>query len=422
MEQAQAPQKESLFRSLVKLKGNARCCVYTEPMWGIPYNLYIPYASLYMSLLGLGDAQIGLIASIGMACQVVVAVLSGIITDKMGRRKATVVFDILSWSVPCLIWAAAQNFWYFLAAIIVNSLWRVTENSWKLLLVEDTPKNQLVPIFTWVSISGLLSAFFAPLSGLLVKSVDVVPAMRILYLVSFALMTAKFLVLFVVGKETRIGQIRMEETRHVSWGAMFREYGGVIRQMLHNPGTLLALGVMVVHTIGSNTFGTFFGLLATDQLGMPNEFLAVYPVFRSLLMLVFFFGVMPRISRMRKPHIALAVGFCCYTASCLLLVGMPAGSVPLMILCALLQGCGEAMVMPLMETMVVVNVDDKERARIMGLMYMVVLLFSSPFGYIAGLMSAANRTLPFILNAGMFLLGCVLALASGRSARPADAA
>ena len=25
MEQAQAPQKESLFRSLVKLKGNARC-------------------------------------------------------------------------------------------------------------------------------------------------------------------------------------------------------------------------------------------------------------------------------------------------------------------------------------------------------------------------------------------------------------
>ena len=98
---------------------------------------YIPYASLYMSLLGLGDAQIGLIASIGMACQVVVAVLSGIITDKMGRRKATVVFDILSWSVPCLIWAAAQNFWYFLAAIIVNSLWRVTENSWKLLLVEE---------------------------------------------------------------------------------------------------------------------------------------------------------------------------------------------------------------------------------------------------------------------------------------------
>ena len=34
------------------LRGNARGVVYTEPMWGLAYNLYAPYASVYMLTLG----------------------------------------------------------------------------------------------------------------------------------------------------------------------------------------------------------------------------------------------------------------------------------------------------------------------------------------------------------------------------------
>ena len=31
------------------LRGNTRLCVLTEPMFGIPHYLYLPYVSLYMS-------------------------------------------------------------------------------------------------------------------------------------------------------------------------------------------------------------------------------------------------------------------------------------------------------------------------------------------------------------------------------------
>ena len=63
-------KNNSLVASLKELKGNARGCVYTEPLWGIPYNLYAPYVSIYMVALGLSDKQIGLTVSIGWAFQI----------------------------------------------------------------------------------------------------------------------------------------------------------------------------------------------------------------------------------------------------------------------------------------------------------------------------------------------------------------
>ena len=107
--------KHPLIHTLKNLRGNVRGCVYTEALWGIPFNLYSPYVSVYMLALGLADSQIGLITSIGLAFQVFWTMMSGAITDKLGRKRATFIFDLISWSIPCLIWAVAQNFYYFLA-------------------------------------------------------------------------------------------------------------------------------------------------------------------------------------------------------------------------------------------------------------------------------------------------------------------
>ena len=60
-----------LISTLLNLEGNPRICTYTEPLWGIPYNLFAPYGSIYMYSMGVNDSQLGLIASIGMIFQVV---------------------------------------------------------------------------------------------------------------------------------------------------------------------------------------------------------------------------------------------------------------------------------------------------------------------------------------------------------------
>ena len=78
-------RQHPLINTLINLKGNPRASVYTEPMWGIPYNLFIPYASVYMLALGVSDAQIGTIASLGLLIQPFFALISGAVTDKYGR-------------------------------------------------------------------------------------------------------------------------------------------------------------------------------------------------------------------------------------------------------------------------------------------------------------------------------------------------
>src|SRR4030095_7116247 len=106
-------QNHPLFQTLRKLKGNPRVTVLTEIMFGIPYNLFAPFISVYMLALGVTDQQIGTIASLGLVVQVFSALLSGAIVDKFGRRWTLFIADMLSWSVPCLIWAFAQDIRYF---------------------------------------------------------------------------------------------------------------------------------------------------------------------------------------------------------------------------------------------------------------------------------------------------------------------
>ena len=90
-------KNHSLITSLKSLRGNPRGCVYLEPLWGIPFHLYSPYVSIYMVALGLADKQIGLILSISWGFQIVLALLSGAVTDKLGRLQ-TLRVNILSFS------------------------------------------------------------------------------------------------------------------------------------------------------------------------------------------------------------------------------------------------------------------------------------------------------------------------------------
>jgi len=204
----------SLITTLKSLRGNPRGCVYTEPLWGIPFNLYSPYVSIYMLALGLSDKEIGSIISISWAFQILLALLSGVVTDKLGRRRTTLIFDIIAWTVPSIISAIAQNYWYFLIAGIINSVWRITHNSWSCLLVEDADPDQLVDIYSWIYIANIMVGFVAPLAGLLIGAYSLIPTVRGLYFFAAIMFTIKAVVTYQMTQETQQGLIRMQETQH----------------------------------------------------------------------------------------------------------------------------------------------------------------------------------------------------------------
>jgi MFS family permease len=402
-----------LFTSLVNFKGNARGCIYPEPLNSIPYFLYAPYVSIYMIALGISDSQIGLIVSISWAFQLVLALSSGVITDKLGRRRTTLIFDLISWAIPALISAVAQNFWFFVGAGVINSFMRVSQNSWMCLMVEDAEPNQLIDIFSWIYIAGLLSAFFAPVAGIMIRGLSLVPTMRILYLFAALSFTAKGIITYKMTGETRQGMLRMQETKKKSLFASLGEYTGVLRALLHSRKTLFTAGIMVIMSVTMMINGTFWSIIVTEKLKIPPQNIAIFPFVKSVSMLLFFFVVIPH---MRTTHFKgpLILGFAGFAASQLLLVNTPENGYALLLLSILLEACSIATINPLVDQLTVLTIDPIERARIQSILGVGIILITAPFGWIAGILSGLDKSLPFILNILLFLIGGILAYLSGR--------
>lgn len=409
-------QQHPLIHTLLHLKGNPRACVYTEPLWGIPYNLFAPYVSIYMYTLGLTDSQIGFTASIGMAFQIIFSLLGGVITDKLGRKRTTLIFDILSWSIPCLIWAFSRNFSHFVLASIINSISRVTMNSWNCLLVEDSDKEKIVNIYTWVYIAGLGAAFFAPISGIFIGKFELVPTVRVLYIVSFVMMTSKFLILNKYCTETKQGVVRMEETRNTNITTLLKGYSSVFIQILKAPETLLTLGIMLIMSIIGVVNNTFWAIIVTERIHIPAKFIGIFPFIRSSIMLIFFFTLVPRIRalKFKKP---LIVGFSFFAISQILLIIAPDKGYLILVVSIILEACSISLISPLLDSMQVVLVDPQERARIMAILYVIVVAFTSPFGWIAGMLSGIDRRLPFLLNILLLFMGILLTYFQGAKSR-----
>jgi len=152
---------------------------------------------------------------------------------------------------------------------------------------------------------------------------------------------------------------------------------------------------------------TFWSILVTEKLDIPAEHLAIFPFAKSGLMLILYFVLIPRLNvrRFRNP---MLLGFLGFLVANLILVSMPASNYILLLVSALIEAASFAMFRPLMDALTVISIDDAERARINSILYAVVILLTSPFGWIAGQLSEINRGLPFALNICLFLVGMAL--------------
>lgn len=413
-------RRHQLINTLFTLRGNPRGCVYTEPLWGIPFNLYSPGVSVYMLALGVSEKNIGDLATIGLGVQFFFAIFAGAITDRLGRRLTTLIFDIFAWTVPAILSAIAQNYWYFLGAVIVNGVWRITHTSWSCLLVEDADPKQLVDIFSWISIANLMVGLISPLAGEVIKRFDTIPTMRGLYIFAAVMFTLKAVITYLMTTETAQGKIRMHETRNQHIGSILMEQFSIIREILRAPQTLYTAGIMVIFAIYQLIRGNFWSVIVTKKLLFPDEAIFQFEFVRAAVMILFFFVIMPRLGKLNFKF-PLMGGFLLFILSQVLLISISGKNYWLVGLSVFLEACSLATVNPLIDRMTVLTIDAKERARILSMLYVVIIVFTAPFGSLAGNLSTVNRDLPFVLNMGLFLLGALLAYLAGRTAEKQSA-
>ncbi|MGJ6981415.1 MFS transporter [Aestuariimicrobium soli] len=414
--------RNPMVATLLHLRGNGRAAIYTEPMWGLSVQLVLPYASVYMLALGVHDTQIGLLATVSMLSQMVFGLLSGVITDKLGRRVTTAVFDVIAWAIPCLIWALAQNFWWFLVASLVNGVWQVTQNSWDCLLVEDVNRDQIPRLYTLVKVAAEFSSLFAPIAAWLVADRGLETAVRILYLNAFVIMAIKIWLLYRFTTETAVGRLRMAETRGTSIWRSLWGYRSVLGLIVRSKGTLFSLTIAALVSAVTLITGTFWQVVINQRFGVRDALLPFFPMARSLLSVLFSFTLIPLLTHAKHLRLPTVLGFAVYLAGQVTLVvatvALPAtaaqGGATLatylwLAVCLVLDAFGAGMLFMLAESLVALHVDRTERSRVMAIQRTAVMLVTAPFGWISGWLSSLDRILPFVLTSALLAIGLVVA-------------
>jgi len=400
------------FAPLFALKGNPRYAVFTEPLWGVPHTLYAPFFTLYMFHLGVLDAQIGLLITVALIIQMISSVLGGVLTDKYGRRKTNVLWDHLSWTVPCLIWAFAQDFRWFLVAIFFNATWPIGANAWECLLVEDEEPNKIMQLFNWVYIAGLLAVFFAPVSFILMQVYSLVPVMRGLLIFAAISMSAKFIIHYIYATETEVGLTRLKETAGVPIYKLILQYKGVLKQIFTTPATIRVLLLIVVLHVQQTIAMNFFSLYVTQDLRLPEQYLPLLTVvLRGAIMLAFFL-VFQKILDRFSIYLVMIGGLILYIGAYVLLLLTPPDIIAPLIIYVAIDACAAALFLPRRDTLVVNNIDPTERARIRAMLMALMLGLASPFGFLAGRLSEIDRRIPFIACLVLFVIMGAIVLRS----------
>ena len=399
-----------MIRTLREMTGNARACIWTEPLWGIPFNLCAAYVSVYMAALGMSKTDIGMVGSAYLAVSMLASIMSGVLTDKLGRKRTTFIFDMIIWGIPELLWAFAQNKSWFVIAAMLNGMMRITGNSWGLLMVEDTEDEMVLRFNALAQLMGLITVFVAPLSGFAVNHFGVIMTMRTLYLMGFVMMMSKFFILNMMATETKIGRQRMEETKNQSLWKLLKSCGDVFWHLLREKRILLTMALIAVFQIVSELNKAYLSLYALETIGVAESHWAYIAAVKSFVTLLCIVAIVPkmRVASFKKP---MLVGWGLFILGQLLVTFAPAGSVGISILyvSAVLEGVALSLISPMIDSMLVINADPTRRARIYGLVHGTILLPVIFFPILAGkLAESVLQQAPFVINLLMLALGAIL--------------
>lgn len=199
----------------------------------------------------------------------------------------------------------------------------------------------------------------------------------------------------------------MKETKDTSVLQMLCEYKELIPKVLKNKEVMKILTVSVILHITTLVNTNFFSLYATQRLGIAERYLAFFPILNAAVMLIFMVGIQHRLEAV-KFRIPMWIGLVLYAAGSVLLILAPKGNIPFVIIYVFIAAVAGALVVPRKDTLIQLNIDPEERARINALIMSFTIAFASPFGYFAGWLSSIDRRLPFVFTLSIFIVAIMI--------------
>ncbi|MDX2679985.1 MFS transporter [Streptomyces sp. NY05-11A] len=401
------------------LPANARYCVLLEPMWALTGTIVLYYATLYMKSTGLSTLSIGVIMSAGLYAAFFFQLIAGAVTDRLGRRRATLIFDLTSWVLPMFLWAFSHDFWTFLIAYLLSATSKIVNVSFNLLATEDTPGEQRARVFAAIKLIIMAAGLLTPVAGGLMTHYGTVATLRVVYLLGGVTMLIHFVWRHRMTTETAAGRAAMR--RHQSIGITrsvvdsFRRFGVSIRTRRMWP--IVGIYVLTNLAVQINLFQVIY---LDDVLRFSTATISYLPALSAALALVCYLVVMPRLRGRQAVTITL-VTLVVSSLGWAMFLAVPAHGMTLLIVSTGLTGAGLFLLESYRDALLVNELHDQERAAMLSAVQTVTAVVAIPSGYVAALLYEQDPRLPFTVILGCYSLSAVLALILGRTPEPAGA-
>lgn len=241
----------------MKLEKNASACMKAFPFWIVPYTFYMYYLSLFLMDRGLVESQIAQLMTITNVASLIFSFVASPVVDRLGRKRTLLVFDIVSSSVPALIYYLSQN---FVAAVIANvfaGMNRIMSTAYYLIMIEDTSDENSMKSMNMFNIITVISGLLTPVAGIVIEKTGLVNGEKIFLGASFILMTLQAVFRHFAIDETPTGKFVMTSKQKSSIKDIFNTYGGTLKFIAREKNVLSALIinglVYVYYNIGTTT-------------------------------------------------------------------------------------------------------------------------------------------------------------------------
>lgn len=394
------------MKLLQDLPRNPRYSILLEPVWAIPGTIVLFYAPLYMKEAGLSDIEIGLINSVNLYFAFIFQLFAGSITNKLGRKRTTLIFDLIAWSVPMFIWAFSQNFWLFLIAYLLNATSKFVTVSFNCLIIEDVEEHKRSKVFAILNMIITGAGVLTPIAGVVIADFGIVPTLASIYFVGGILMTVMFFIRNRYTDETAVGKELMgmhSQTRVIqSLASSLRLFGKSFYKRRLLP--IILITVLSNLILQLNFFQVIF---FKEQLKFNDQIISFIPVVTAITVMLLYLVIIPRLKR-RSEEKYVSFSIILSTVGAILFLLIPAGNIAMLFLTLIILAAGNFILQTYRDSLLMNRLGTHEKADMFSAVQTVMTLTAIPSGYLTGLLYHYNPVLLFSVILALYIVLMVI--------------
>ena len=370
-----------------------------------------------MKSLGVTDKQIGFLIAIEFIAGSIISLFSGVIVDILGRKKSTLIFDLICWPLVMMVYFFANSFWMFAIGYFLHAFMRITLVSYNLMVVEDADNEQRVTAFNLLNIISIVAGVTTPLSGLLVKQIGIIPAERILLM--FAAIST-FIMMIVRNHyyvETKAGQEILNKQKDKKLGTELLNaikngpYKNVFPALKKKPELVLVICIFVLFniyvTIAAHT-SLYYVPYITEVLKIDASAASILGGINSVMMLIVNIFIIPVIIKYNTlKNMIWGLGF--QALSLFLFVSIPTSNFFAACTSVIFSAIGYSIFKPFVDAVLAEYTDGNERSGIYSLSYTIISILTAVMGLVSGYIYDFNPRLLYIFSLFM-LIACIVIL------------